>query len=352
MKDSTHVHPVSITGIGRYMPEQVVTNDDIARVVDTSDEWITTRTGIKERRVVGRNETATFLASEAARKAMEFASIAAEDIDLIIVATSLPDSLYPSTACEVQAEIGAVNAAAFNVVAACTGLVYGISIARNFIMSGTYSTVLLIGVDIHSRFLNWNDKSTCILFGDAAGALVLQKSLDGINEILSVDIRSNGNKANELYIPLQGQNSPFVGHNGRKEQFVNMNGKEIYKFAVSSMPESIKRALSIAGLEVRDIDYLIPHQANIKIINSIADKLGLAPEQVVTNLDRYGNTSTASIPVALVEELDKGTIKIPSIMAMCGFGAGLTWGTAIVKWRAVDKRKAEEAMKGTSHHSL
>lgn len=354
MKHSPHLHPVSITGIGRYMPEQVVTNDDIARLVDTSDEWITTRTGIKERRVAGKDETATFLAAEAAREAMDFAGITAHDIDLIIVATSLPDSLYPSTACEVQAEIGALNAAAFNVVAACSGLVYGISIARNFIMTGTYGTVLLIGVDIHSRFLNWNDKSTCILFGDAAGALILQKSPDGINEILSVDIHSNGNKANELYIPLQGKNSPFVGHNGRKEQCVNMNGKEIYKFAVSSMPESIKSALSIAGLQVRDIDHLIPHQANIKIINSIAEKLGLPQERVVTNLDRYGNTSTASIPVALVDELDKGTIKNPSIMAMCGFGAGLTWGTAIVRWRAVDRRKLKQhhATRGSSHHRM
>jgi 3-oxoacyl-[acyl-carrier-protein] synthase-3 len=342
------LYPVSITGIGRYLPKKVITNDDIARLVDTSDEWITSRTGIRERRVVGGDETATSMASAAARDAMHFARVAPADIDLIIVATSLPDSLYPSTACEVQAEIGADNAAAFNVVAACSGLVYGISIARNFIMTGTYRTVLLIGVDVHSRFLNWSDKSTCILFGDAAGALLLQCSPDGVNEILSVDIRSNGNKANELYIPLQGQACPFVIHNGRREQVVNMNGKEIYKFAVSSMPYSIKSALALAGLEVRDIDYLIPHQANIKIINSIAEKVGLTPGQVVTNLDRYGNTSTASIPVALVEELEKGTIKIPSTMAMCGFGAGLTWGTAIVKWRAVDRRKPHK--KTHLHH--
>jgi len=337
-----HLHPVSITGIGRYIPKKVVTNEDIARLVDTSDEWIATRTGIKERRVVGSDETATSMASAAARDAMHFAHVSPADIDLIIVATSLPDSLYPSTASEVQAAIGALNAAAFNVVAACSGLVYGISIARNFIMTGTYRTVLLIGVDVHSRFLNWSDKSTCILFGDAAGALILQRSPDGVNEILSVDIRSNGNKASELYIPLQGQACPFVTHNGRREQVVNMNGKEIYKFAVSSMPDSIKSALALAGLEVRHIDYLIPHQANIKIINSIAEKLGLSEGQVVTNLDRYGNTSTASIPVALVEELEKNTIKIPSIMAMCGFGAGLTWGTAIVKWRAVDRRKTHK----------
>lgn len=348
VKESMRLHPVSITGIGRYMPHKVITNEDIARLVDTSDEWITTRTGIRERRVVGSDETATSMASAAARDAMHFARVSPSEIDLIIVATSLPDSLYPATACEVQAEIGAEHAAAFNVVAACSGLVYGISIARNFIMTGTYHTVLLVGVDVHSRFLNWSDKSTCILFGDAAGALILQRSPDGVNEILSVDLRSNGNKAGELVIPLQGQACPFVGHNGRKEQCVSMNGKEIYKFAVSNMPHSIKSALALAGLEVRDIDYLIPHQANIKIINSIAEKLGLEPGQVVTNLDRYGNTSTASIPVALVEELEKGTIQIPSIMAMCGFGAGLTWGTAIVRWRAVDRRKSHK--KTHPHH--
>ncbi len=335
-----HLHPVSITGIGRYLPTKVITNDDIARLVDTNDEWITSRTGIRERRVLSGDETATSMAAAAARAAMHFGRVAPAEVDLVIVATSLPDSLYPSTACEVQADIGAVNAAAFNVVAACSGLVYGISIARNFIMTGTYRTVLLIGVDVHSRFLNWSDKSTCILFGDAAGALILQRSPDGINDILSVDIRSNGNKAGDLYIPLQGQTCPFVAHNGRREQVVNMNGKEIYKFAVSSMPDSIKSALALAGREVRDIDYLIPHQANIKIINSIAEKVGLAPERVVTNLERYGNTSTASIPVALVEELEKGAIKTPSIMALCGFGAGLTWGTAIVNWRAVDRTKA------------
>ena len=328
-----------ITGWGMAVPEEILTNDDLAKIVDTSDEWITTRTGIRERRIGRSEETATSMASESAREALQFAGITPEAVDLIIVATSLPDALYPSTACEVQSEIGAVNAAAFNVVAACSGLIYSINIARNFIMSGTYNTVLLIGVDIHSRFLNWNDKSTCILFGDAAGAMLLQKSFDGVNDILSVDIRSNGSKSGELYIPLQGKSCPFVEPNGQKEQFVNMNGKEIYKFAVSVMPESIKSALSIADLEVSDIDYLIPHQANIKIINSIAEKVGLEKQQVITNHERYGNTSTASIPVALTEALENGGIKSSSIMAMCGFGAGLTWGTAIVKWRAIDKRK-------------
>lgn len=339
IKPDTRLHPVSITGIGRYLPKKVVPNDAIAKLIDTSDEWILARTGIRERRVVESNETATSMASSAALEAMKFAGIVPKDIDLIIVATSLPDFLYPSTACEVQAEINAFNAVAFNVVAACSGLVYGLSVARNFIMTGTYNTVLLIGVDVHSRFLNWSDRSTCILFGDAAGAMVLQKSADGINDLLAVDIHSNGGKAGDLYIPLQGQSNPFVEQNGKREQCVNMNGKEIYKFAVTVMPESVKSAVAIAGLDLSSIDYFIPHQANAKIINSIAEKLGFTKQQVINNLDKYGNTSTASIPVALMEEIEKGKIKNSSIMAMCGFGAGLTWGTAVIRWKAIDKRK-------------
>ncbi len=339
MNDNLSFNPVTITGIGRYIPETVITNEDIAKLVDTNDEWITSRTGIKQRRVVSGNETATSLAYKAALDALAFADVKPEDVDLIIVATSLPDSLYPSTACEVQAEIGAVNAAAFNLVAACTGLVYGLNVARNFIMTGTYKKVLLLGVDVHSRFLDWEDRSTCILFGDGAGALLLEQSADGQNDVLSVDMHANGKKAGELSIPLNGKNCPLVEPNEAKQQYVNMNGKEIYKFAVSVVPKSIKHALSGAGLSTDNIDYLIPHQANMRIVSSIMERLGLSEEQVIANLDKYGNTSTASICVALVEEIMNGKIKQDSIMAMCGFGAGLTWGTAIVRWRALDKRK-------------
>ncbi len=339
MNDNFSFNPVTITGIGRYIPETVITNEDIAKLVDTNDEWITSRTGIKQRRVVSGNQTATSMASKAAIDALEFAGVKADEIDLIIVATSLPDSLYPSTACEVQAEIGAVNAAAFNIVAACTGLVYGLNIARNFIMTGTYKKVLLLGVDVHSRFLDWNERSTCILFGDGAGALILEQSSDGRNDILSVDMHANGEKAGELSIPLNGKNCPLVEPNETKQQYVNMNGKEIYKFAVSVVPRSIKDALIGAGLSIEGLDYLIPHQANMRIISSIMDRLGLKEDQVIANLDKYGNTSTASICVALMEEILNGKIKQDSIMAMCGFGAGLTWGTAIVRWRAKDKRK-------------
>lgn len=336
--DNKGLYPVSIIGIGSYLPETVVTNDDISKIVDTDNDWILSRTGIKERRIVKQEESAVSLAFKASKDAIAFAGINPEEIDLIITATSLSDSLYPSTSCQVQYELGAKNAVAFDVVAACSGLVYGLNIARNFIMTGAHKTVLLIGVDIHSRFIDWTDRSTCILFGDGAGALVLQRSENGINDILAVDLHSDGTKAGELKIPLNGKNCPLVEPNKEKAQFVQMNGKEIYKFAVKMVPESIQNALTLASLTVENLDYFIPHQANMRIISAITEKLNLDPNKVIANLDKYGNTSTASIPIALSEAISENKIKYPSTMAMCGFGAGLTWGTAIVRWRAKDKR--------------
>lgn len=326
--------PVTIAGIGRYVPETVITNDDIAKIVDTNDEWIKSRTGISERHVVSGNETSVSLAVNAAKDAMSYAGITADKIDLIIVATSLPDSLYPSTSCEVQAAIGAVNAVSFDIVAACSGLIFGLNVARNFIMSGTYETVLLVGVDIHTRYVDWTDRGTCILFGDGAGALIVKKSEDGINDLLAVDIHSDGTKAGELRIPLNGRNCPLVEPNDEKQQYVSMNGREIYKFAVSVVPESIQNALAIADMTVKDLDFLVPHQANMRIVTAITERLQLDTKQVIVNLDKYGNTSTASIPIALTEALEDKKIKEDAIIALCGFGAGLTWGTAIVRWRA------------------
>lgn len=331
-------YPVNIAGIGFSVPDTIITNEDISKIVETNNEWIESRTGIKERRIVSGDESSVSLATKAAIDALGFSGIKAEDIDLIITATSMPDSLYPSTSCEVQQAIGAKKAVAFDIVAACSGLVYGMNIARNFIMTGVYKNVLLIGVDLHSRYVDWTDRSTCILFGDAAGAFVLKRSDDGINDILAIDMHSDGAKANELKIPLMGKNCPLVELSTEKKQFVQMNGKEVYKFAVSVVPESIQSAIKLAGLTIEDMDYLIPHQANLRIINSISDRLHLESSQVITNLQKYGNTSTASIPVALTEALKENKIKDNSIMAMCGFGAGLTWGTAVVRWRAKDSR--------------
>ena len=340
MINGKELNPVSIIGIGKYVPETVVTNDDIAKIVDTNDEWIVTRTGIKERRVVSGDETAASLAINAAKDALGYAGIDPKEIDLIITATSMPDALYPSTSCEVQGALGATNAAAFDVVAACSGLIYGLNIARNFIMAGTYNTVLLIGVDVHSRFLDWNDRGTCVLFGDGAGALIVKKSEDDINDILAIDMHADGSKASELKIPLNGKNCPLVEPKTEKKQQVDMNGREIYKFAVRVVPESILNAINAAGLSIDDIDYLIPHQANMRIVQAITERLNLKEDQVIVNLDKYGNTSTASIPIALTEALGN-KVSTPSRMVMCGFGAGLTWGTAIVNWRAKDKRLSQ-----------
>lgn len=335
---NSELNPVSIIGVGKGLPETVITNKDLSKIVDTNEEWIVSRTGISERRVVSGNETSVSLAIAAAKDALGFGAVNPEDIDLVIVATSLPDNLYPSTACEVQAAIGAINAAAFDIVAACSGLVYGLNIARNFIMTGTYKTILLVGVDVHSRYIDWSDRGTCILFGDGAGALVLRKSDDGINDLLSVKIQADGRKANELKIPLNGQNCPLVEPREMRRPYVEMNGKEIYKFAVTAVPSSIRAALELANLTVDDLDYFIPHQANIRIVSAISERLNIKEEQAIVNLDKYGNTSTASVAIALSEAVENGKIKTPSVMALCGFGAGLTWGTAIIRWRAKDQR--------------
>ena len=332
-------YPVTITGVGKCLPENVITNDDLTKLVDTNDEWIFSRSGIKERHVVSGNETASSLAAKAAKDAIEFAGIDVKDIDLIICATSLPDNLYPSTACEVQLALGASNAAAFDIVAACSGLIYGLKIANSFIASGEYKNVLLVGVDIHSRFVNWSDRSTCVLFGDGAGALVVQMSQDGQNDVLSVDIRADGTKASELKIPLTGINCPLVEQNTPELQCVNMNGREIYKFAVNYVPESIMYVLKNINLTVNDVDTYILHQANIRIIQAIADKLHENQEKFYVNLHKYGNTSSASIAIALTDAIEENKIDYPATLVLSGFGAGLTWGTAVVRWRAKDKRK-------------
>lgn len=338
ISENSGLFPVSVIGVGKSVPNTVITNEDLSQIVETTNDWIESRTGIKERRVVSGNESAASLAINAAKDAMEFAGVKAEEIDIIIAATSVPDNLYPSVACEVQGQIGALNAVAFDIVAACTGFVYGINIINSFIASGTYKTALLIGVDVHSRAIDWTDRSTCVLFGDGAGAAILRRSEDHQNDIISVDVRADGRKASELAIPLNGKNCPLVEPNDDKKQFVYMNGREIYKFAVSSVPDSIMKALEKAGMDKSELDYLVPHQANKRIIAAFTDRLEMKPEQVVVNLDRYGNTSAASIPIAFSEAVSEGKIAENSKVALCGFGAGLTWGTAIINWRAKDKR--------------
>ncbi|HSA05889.1 MAG TPA: beta-ketoacyl-ACP synthase III [Candidatus Gastranaerophilales bacterium] len=329
----TNLYPVTIAGIGKYTPETVITNNDLEKILDTSDEWITTRSGIKERRIVSGNETGASLAVKAGREALEYAGIDPEEIDLIICATSIPDNLYPSTACEIQRDLACSNAAAFDITAACSGLIYGLNVARSFIASGIYKKVLLASVDVHSRFLNWEDRGTCVLFGDGAGAMVLTRSEDEHDDILFIDIKADGAKSEELKIPLSGKNCPLVEPNTFKLPHVEMNGKEIYKFAINTVPESIKKAVDSAGINLNDVDCFVLHQANIRIIESISSKLGINREKFFVNLHKYGNTSSASIVIALSEAIKEGYIKSPSTLVLSGFGAGLTWGTAVIKWR-------------------
>ncbi|MFA6989974.1 MAG: beta-ketoacyl-ACP synthase III [Candidatus Gastranaerophilaceae bacterium] len=332
MTESKKICPVSVIGVGKGLPEKVITNEDLSAILDTNDEWISSRTGIKERRVLSGNETATSISLKAAENAIKNAKIDKEKIDLIIVATSMPDNLYPSVACEVQGLLGlSGHIPAFDVTAACTGSIYAISIARSFIMSGLYETVLVIGVDVHSRFVDWTDRSTCVLFGDGAGAFVIQKSKDGKNRIHSVEINADGAKGgSDLKIPLNGKNCPLVEPNDKREQFVYMNGKEVYKFAITIVPESVTKTLEKAGMTIKNLDYFIPHQANIRIVKAIQERLGLEDSQIFSNMNKYGNTSAASIPIAVTEALESGAVKLPCTVAISGFGAGLTWGTAII----------------------
>lgn len=329
-----------LIGVGAGVPAAVVTNADLEKLVETSDEWITTRTGIRERRIVRDHETASGLAIEAAKDAIGFAGLDPGTIDLIIVATSTPDYLYPSTACLVQAAVGAPKAAAFDMEAACTGIIYALAVAQQFIGSGTFRTALVVGVDIHSRFLNWEDRNTCILFGDGAGAFVLTASEEE-NEILATYLRADGTGAHLLKIPNTGTAYPHEGKTPPKsvDRFLQMNGRPIYEFAVQAVPEAVRAACAKAGIRVEDIDYLVPHQANRRIINAAAERLGMRKEQIVSNVDELGNTSAASIPLALWQAILRKQVVPPATCALVGFGGGLTWGAAIVRWTAKDTRQ-------------
>ncbi len=331
---SNKLFGTKIAGIGKALPETVIKNADLEKIVDTNDEWISTRSGIKERRVVSTEETAASLAARAGKDALESAGITPEEVELIICATSLPDNLYPSTACEIQRELKCVNAAAFDITAACSGLVYGLNVARSFIQSGIYQKILLTTVDIHSRFVNWEDRSTCVLFGDGAGAMTLTRNADDQSDILYINMEADGSRGEELKIPLSGKNCPLVTPNTLQSPFVEMNGREIYKFAVNTVPESIKKAVNEAGVSLEEVDCFILHQANIRIIESIADRLAINREKFFVNLHKYGNTSAASIPIAMTEAVENNILKPSSLVVLSGFGAGLTWGTAVVRWNA------------------
>lgn len=325
--------PLKIAGVGYCVPETIITNDDLTKLYDTSDEWIYTRTGIKERRVVSGEENAIDLGFKAAQNAIAKAKINVEDIDLIIAASSAPPDLYPAMACRIQEKLGIKNIPAFDVTAACSGLIYTLSMAKAYISSGMYKNVLIIAADNNSRLCNWEDRSVSILFGDGAGAMVVTQSDDGIDDVLAIDVRADGSIGEYITLPLTGQNCPLVTPCEQKSSHVSMNGKEVYKFVVKVLPQYIDKCLEAANMKPEDIDYLIPHQANQRIIEAVQQRLGYSDEKVISNIKYYGNTSAASVPIALAEGVESGKIKLPSTAILCGFGAGMTWGVAIVRLR-------------------
>lgn len=322
-----------ILGTGRALPPKVVTNDDLAKVVDTSDEWIQSRTGIRERRIADPDVATSDLATEAARKALEKAGIDAADLDLIIVATSTPDfSAFPATACVVQKNIGAVKAAAFDLETACSGFVYSMVVANQFIATGMYRYCLVIGAEVFSRIIDWEDRNTCVLFGDGAGAAVLGPS-DDAGGILSATLGADGTGGHFLDVYAGGTRMPVTAEVLEKKlNTVRMDGSEVFKFAVRIMENASVSALEKAGLTPADISLLVPHQANIRIVGAAAKRLNLPIEKVAVNLDRYANTSAASVPIALDEALEAGRIQPGDIVVMVGFGAGLTWAAAVLRW--------------------
>lgn len=320
-----------ILGVGSYLPEKIISNFDLEKIMDTSDEWIRTRTGIKERRVADVNEATSDLATKAALNAIKDANLTPEDIDLIIVATITPDMIFPSTACLVQANIKATKAACFDLEAACSGFIYGMTVAKQFIETNTYKHVLVIGAEALSRILDYEDRSTAILFGDGAGAVVMGSVNEG--GVLSTNLGSDGNGKDYLNIPAGGSKNPASEETLKNRlHSVKMAGNDVFKFAVRIMQDASIKCVESANLDIQDIDYLIPHQANIRIIEASAKRLKLNMDKVYVNLDRYGNMSAASIPVALDEAYREGKIKKGDNIVLVGFGGGLTWGASVVRW--------------------
>lgn len=322
----------SISGVGSYVPERIITNADLEKMVDTSDEWITSRTGIKARRVAAIDEFTSDLATHAALRAMKQASVKPEQIDLIIVATITPDMPFPSTACLVQQKIGAYRAAAFDIEAACSGFIYGLEIGQQFIMSRTYNTVLVIGAEKLSSIVDWNDRNTCVLFGDGAGAAILQNRPDS-HGLLTACMGADGQKADLLSMPAGGSRCPASAASvAAGLHYLRMDGKETFKNAVQAMNTAAQESLRRCEIDISHIKCIIPHQANLRIIDAVSERIGAKPEQLFINLDKYGNTSAASVAIALDEAVQSKRIQRGDLILLVVFGAGLTWGAAVIEW--------------------
>ncbi len=314
-----------IIGCGSYLPERILTNQELSTMVDTSEDWIVSRTGIRQRHIAADGQLTSDLAVEAARKAMDAAGVSAQDLDMIVVATTTPDKTFPATATRVQARLGCTRGAAFDLQAVCSGFIYGLSVADNFIRLGQARTVLLIGAETFSRILDWTDRTTCVLFGDGAGAVVLSASEDPRHGILSTHLHSDGRLGDILYVDGGPSSTQTTGH-------LRMTGKDVFRHAVINLAEIVDEALEANGLQRADIDWIVPHQANKRILDGTARKLKLPPERMVVTVDRHANTSAASIPLALDVALSDGRIKTGDLVLMEAMGGGLTWGASLVRW--------------------
>lgn len=333
MSELSSAIQVCIAGTGSYLPERILTNEELAKMVDTSDEWIVTRTGIRERRIAAEGECTSHMATEAAKRALEQAGLAAEDIELIIVATITPDTLTPATACYVQKNLGAYSAVAFDISAACSGFLYAMKISKRLISDGAFKNALIIGAEKLSAVTNWEDRTTCVLFGDGAGAAVLRAAAPEEGSVLATEMGTDGNLTHLLNIPGGGTACPITSENIGQNLFaLTMMGKEVFKHAVTRMKEASEKVIERAGLKPEDITCVIPHQANLRIIDAIADRLAVPNERVFVNLDKYGNTSAAAVAIALDEANRSGAFKRGDNIVLVVFGAGLTWAAAAIRW--------------------
>jgi 3-oxoacyl-[acyl-carrier-protein] synthase-3 len=324
---------ISITGIGAYAPDRVVTNDDLSEMMETSDEWIVERTGIRERRIAREDEALSDLALPAARQALEQAGADAASVDLLIVATVTPDMAFPSAGAIIADELGSPDAAAYDLSAGCTGFMYAVAQGYGMVASGLSRRALVIGGDVLSKILDWTDRRTAVLFGDGAGAVVLERVSEG--GFLGFELGADGSGGPELYLPAGGSRTPASAETvAEKRHFVQMNGREVFKFATRVLVSSAQKVLAECGKTVDDVDVYIPHQANIRIIDHAAEKLGIPKEKIVINVDRYGNTSSGSIPLALVDAQADGRLREGALVLMTGMGAGLTWGSGLIEWTA------------------
>jgi 3-oxoacyl-[acyl-carrier-protein] synthase-3 len=326
---------VTITGTGSFLPDKVLTNNDLSKIVDTNDEWITTRTGIKERRVATAEMATSDMSIQAAKRALEAADLSPEELDVIVVATCTPDHFFPSVGCLVQKALGAKNAAAFDVSAACSGFIYSLATANGFLESGLHKRALVIGADMLSKFTDWTDRGSCVLFGDGAGALILEKvekPTGPTHNLMAIDMGADGTQTSILNIPGGGSRYPYSEENKDHPAKIHMDGKEVYRHAVTRMIETAGIALKKAGKTPQDLSLLIPHQANLRIIESIAKRMNLPMDKVFLNIHKYGNMSAATTIVALDEAVRGNRIKSGDLVELIAFGAGLTWGAAVIQW--------------------